>query len=247
MTATPDTLQNHFPAPGNGLTAVVTPDTAAQDARSAEQAASALAERVRDGDTTVTAAQLAAARSEAELALLRSDAARRRARADARGQRLADYRVLAGRAREFADQGSSEISEAFDNALVALRLLWDLTERHDAEFARLHEQARTLAAVAEEHGETAELTAVGVRQVTAWGFATPMTVATPETPPFWFHRRAEAARVVAHTSAVVLHQERARRLAAGARGMDWDPELHLGNYTRACREALPALPDAYDL
>ncbi|MFI5495287.1 hypothetical protein [Actinoplanes sp. NPDC051859] len=204
--------------------------------------ASALAERVLEGDTSITAEQLTAAHGADELAGLQAEAAARNAEASAHVGRVAAYRELAERAAAFAGQDSNAVTEAFDQALTALTKLWELAEQHDAAFAQLHTEATDLAALAEQNGETEELSAAGIRDVSMWGFATPTA-----SGPMRTHRRAGAARVVAHTTAVLLHQQRAQRLAAGARGMEWEPELHVGNYSRACREAFPDLPDAHDL
>ncbi|MEU8711675.1 hypothetical protein [Streptomyces sp. NPDC048663] len=106
--------------------------TARREASEAAALADQLADRVRDGDDTVTAEQLNSQRQLAELAELRITAAERKLNAARTVDLDARARTLADRIGELVDADSTEeISAAALDAYKAIRRLMDLTKDRD--------------------------------------------------------------------------------------------------------------------
>ncbi|MEU3730295.1 hypothetical protein AB0E81_12910 [Streptomyces sp. NPDC033538] len=113
-----------------------TPPDVAQaeaEATAAEQAAEALAERVREGDDQVTAEQLATAQQAGMFARLRAEAARRKADSAA-AQAAEQHRtalVVQALALVDAKGARAPIAAAYDRATAAVAELVTLIDDHD--------------------------------------------------------------------------------------------------------------------
>ncbi|GAB1329865.1 hypothetical protein [Streptomyces sennicomposti] len=103
------------------------------EALAAEQAAEALAERVREGDDQVTAEQLATAQQAGVFARLRAEAARRKAEREATAAEEKRRAALVKQAAALADdQGNpAPIAAAYDRAAAAVAELVAAVEEHD--------------------------------------------------------------------------------------------------------------------
>lgn len=113
-----------------------TPPDVAQaeaEATTAEQAAEALAERVREGDEQVTAEQLATAQQAGVFARLRAEAARRKAdRAAAKAEEKRRQTLTAEAVALIDDKADPrKVAEAYTAAREALTALLDATQAHD--------------------------------------------------------------------------------------------------------------------
>ncbi|URN12497.1 hypothetical protein LUW77_14960 [Streptomyces radiopugnans] len=113
---------------------------AEQEAAEAEQLLTALEERVRDGDDTVTADQLASTRELGRFARLRAEAARRKAERAAEAARLDAVAALADEIRA-ADTDRTALAEAVDRLTTALRDVVTLAEEHNQQLAQWRNRA----------------------------------------------------------------------------------------------------------
>lgn len=129
-----------------------------------------LQERVRNGDNTITAADLDAARRDLEYARLTDEAAQRAAEQNATEARHASYRDLATRADELLGIDLGPLVEAYQHALTATRRLAEAAAAHERAQHELIRSAREASGLAADHGETGALAAAGIDQVSSHGF-----------------------------------------------------------------------------
>ncbi|MFD7064397.1 hypothetical protein [Streptomyces sp. NPDC059906] len=117
------------------MTTATPPDVAQAeaDAATAEQAAEALAERVREGDEQVTADQLATAQQAGRFARLRAEAARRKADRAAAQAAEQHHTNLIKQALALVDEKGNRapIAAAYEQALAAVAELVTLVADHD--------------------------------------------------------------------------------------------------------------------
>ncbi|MGQ4727048.1 hypothetical protein ACUN3E_05235 [Streptomyces sp. Ju416(a)] len=115
-------------------TARATADTnvaaAVQEADEAAALAAALEERVRNGDNTVTPAQIANARELGNFAQLRADATRRQAEAAKRDARLADLAQLKADIDAYQADNGDQAAALLDTVYDALNTYVDHVQAH---------------------------------------------------------------------------------------------------------------------
>ncbi|MBT2207027.1 hypothetical protein [Actinomadura sp. NEAU-AAG7] len=122
----------------------VPPDEADRDAQEAQEAArlvEALEERVRDGDTDVTAAQIEAQRDLARFAALRAEATARKVERARQAARLRTLGDLADQMRNRSDQDAATYAELLHTIETAVTTLITYTAERDE---RLNTWRRTM-------------------------------------------------------------------------------------------------------
>lgn len=117
-------------------------DTARREAAEAATLAEQLADRVRDGDTDITAEQLGTQNQLAHLASLRIEAAERKLKAALAVDLDARARVLATHIGDLIDDDSTEeIVVAAKDTVAAITRLLGLSDNRDAAIRELADQA----------------------------------------------------------------------------------------------------------
>jgi hypothetical protein len=129
---------------------------AEQEARDAEALLGALEDRVRSGDETITPAELERHRSLVRFAKLRIDAAHRRVDIRRAEGRRALYAKLNAEALQLA-QGDDGIAEAFEQALGAIRRLWETAKGRQAALETFLERGQDAQVEASANGEVTRL------------------------------------------------------------------------------------------
>jgi len=106
---------------------------AEREAVAADEHAEALAERVREGDDTVTAEQLDAAQKAGMFARLRAEAAQRKARRAAEAAEQAHRQALTEQAVTLVDEQADPVSvaKAYEQARAAVAALVNAVDTHD--------------------------------------------------------------------------------------------------------------------
>ncbi|MFE5480528.1 hypothetical protein ACFQ9R_32845 [Nocardia sp. NPDC056541] len=121
---------------------IATAERAAQDAA---QAVIDLEERVRDGDTTVTATMLEKARKEASFAQLQIDAARRGVEKERQAEHAADVKAfMADYEEHMAGADLTDLRGAYADAVVSVAYLFTLLEDRRREQTAIMNRGQSL-------------------------------------------------------------------------------------------------------
>lgn len=213
---------------------------ARREAAEAEQLLTALEERVRAGDESVTPAELATARELTRFATLRQEAARRKAEqlaAEARHAAYADLAVQADALASYADQHTDPLVQAYADVIAAQRKLWALGIQRSQRLRALFDQARHLAAIAKDHDELGML---NVQPASSFGVVSVATVDVNTGERLAVMSDIHAAELVADAYTVILGEERQRH------GWTFGDHLWVGDYVADVRREIPALEKVTD-
>lgn len=212
-------------------------DTAQQETQEAEQLLAALEERVRAGDPGVKPTELRDARELVGFSRLRVEAAERRAAQLATEARHKLYATLGAEARALDLGDDDTITDAFTDALAALRRLWDVAEERSTKLRDMSQRAEHLVHLAEQHGERDILRAAGIHNGGGLGDANLTLIPTDGTACRLTDVRSHhvVSAALARTFEAETERRRAEAGPNGIVGTEWEPvdvRVSLGNAVR---------------